>query len=340
MTVVLCGPAAIAINGASDELIKNLNSLFFWEVTQEEVNTLWSVTIVNQPLCLVQKQLAHVKVEFNEMALLYSYKPRVIEILSTRGQIAIHSELKEAEIFNLNPRGLFVDTYRLIRQLMIYVLKQKGFFCLHAGTVSRNGRGFALVGDKGAGKTSNIAYLAATYGYDLVSNDKLFVHPNGVAVHFPEAPAVTIQTLRSIPNLSARMNRLCARSPKGSDLFLDHPPLPSQSDFKFLQNDLKIFFSESEFALFLGAFGRTVTSLVCIAQLTTSRFSNCIIESGVKFPLDYYSDSLDSFHDWTGLREKLQSPSLIFRGQMLNVHPASSISETASTLATYFDEHL
>lgn len=335
MTNIICGPTAIEIKGADNELLHLLNFLFSWDITLEKADTSWAVTITDRPPPLSNKTVVRVPVEFDEMGILHSITPRVIEILSTNGLVAIYPEVKEAEIFNPCPRGRFIDTYRLIRQLMVCTLMQMGFSCIHAATISRNGQGFSFVGDKGSGKTSIVAHLAAVYEYDLVSNDKLFIRPDGVGVHFPEAPSVTIQTLRSLPHLRDRIEALSALSPKASEVFLDHPPLPLFRDLETLPQSQKIFFSENEFAILLRTRYATSTLLSGIGSLNNNRFGRCTIEPGININLESYRDSLDLFHDWTGLRERLREAPLAFNRPFININPANTIAETAATVATY-----
>ena len=241
----------------------------------------WTISIEkNPPFGLTPSVGCTIPVEFDEVAVLVNISPRTLFMCSTNGFIYIDPVAKRAGIYNNWPRGLFVDAYRLIRQLLIVVLRQMGFSCLHAATVSSNGLGFAFIGNRGAVKTTLVSHLAANYGYDLVSNDKLFVRSDGTAVHIPEAPAVTVETLQSVPNLEERLSPLRASKTKPSDFFFEHPPLPQSGELTAKPPLHKVFFGEAEFALFLRSKGITETSLMGIGRLHSDRRQSCRIEAG------------------------------------------------------------
>jgi HprK-related kinase B len=92
---------------------------------------------------------------------------------------------------------------------------QQGYLLCHAGAVARRGRGLALCGASGAGKsTTSLALLA--HGLDFVSNDRLLVRPlpdGGVEMQgVPKHPRVNPGTLLHNPMLRPLLTAAqCAR---------------------------------------------------------------------------------------------------------------------------------
>jgi hypothetical protein len=339
MIDITCGPVTIALDGVDETLVHYLASLFFWNVHSGCGKATWVVSISRHSPILPRTTPVPVAVEFGEEGLLYSKRPRVIAIQSTGGLITIDATTRSATIFNSSPRGRFVDTYRLIRQLIVHDLMAAGFICLHASTLSRRGQGWAFVGEKGAGKTSLVSHLSSLHGYDVVSNDKLFLRADGSAVHFPEAPAVTVQTLLTLPDLHTRLEAVATLSPRACDMFLDHPPVPPFKELLNLQAQHKVFFSEQEFLMLLGAQGATATSLRGVAWLDNQRGNSCIITPLDCLDLMRCHDPLDVFHDWTGLRETLRKSTLWnFKGQFVHIGPATKIEETVTTIAFFLNQ--
>lgn len=341
MIGISCGPVTIALDGADETLIHDLASLFFWNVRDDAEEATWIISFSNHSPALPDTAPLSVAVEFGERGLLYSKRPRIIMIQSTGGFITIDTATRSASVFNPSSRGRFVDTYRLIRQLIVHDLMAAGFSCLHASTISHHGQGWAFIGEKGAGKTSLVCHLSSLYGYDVISNDKLFLHTDGRAVHFPEAPAVTIQTLLSLPDLRTHLEAVAMLSPRACDMFLDHPPIPSFKDLLDLQAQHKVFFSEQEFLILLGACGATTTFLRGVAWLDNRRGDSCSVRLLERLDLEHYRDSLDVFHDWTGLKETLVESTLLnFGGRHVHIKPASTIEETVTAVASFVNSYI
>lgn len=68
----------------------------------------------------------------------------------------------------------------LLGSVMATLLQRRGLFVLHAGAVSINGWGIALMGDKGAGKSTTVASIIAA-GHSLLADDVAAIQfgPNG-----------------------------------------------------------------------------------------------------------------------------------------------------------------
>ncbi|MBV9140095.1 MAG: hypothetical protein JO115_04130 [Pseudonocardiales bacterium] len=80
----------------------------------------------------------------------------------------------------LNPRldlGIR-DAIRVIKQLVTTTLEAEGAVVMHAAAFALDGGAVALVGGKGAGKTTTVLAAVAS-GATLISNDRLYAWPSG-----------------------------------------------------------------------------------------------------------------------------------------------------------------
>ena len=59
-------------------------------------------------------------------------------------------------LFNEDKKGLFIDTYRSIRQMLISDLLNRGAVVIHSSSVYINKKGYLFVGNKRAGKTTSL----------------------------------------------------------------------------------------------------------------------------------------------------------------------------------------
>lgn len=59
-------------------------------------------------------------------------------------------------LFNEDKKGLFIDTYRAIRQMMISDLLNRGAVVIHSSSIFINQKGYLFVGSKRAGKTTSL----------------------------------------------------------------------------------------------------------------------------------------------------------------------------------------
>ena len=100
--------------------------------------------------------------------------------------------------------NLWLASHLLLTICLIEILKRRGFYSLHAGGFSANGKCLLIPGTSGAGKsTLTVASLRANFDY--MSDDMVFLvdRPNGIRVlAFPEAVDVSDQTASFFPELS------------------------------------------------------------------------------------------------------------------------------------------
>jgi HprK-related kinase B len=87
-------------------------------------------------------------------------------------------------------------------------LRRRGHVALHASGVARGGAGIGFVGPSGSGK-STLALTLMEFGYDYVSNDRLFIGEGADGVEVtgvPKWPRVNPGTLLASDRLRSLMN--------------------------------------------------------------------------------------------------------------------------------------
>ncbi|TDC25418.1 hypothetical protein E1265_07110 [Streptomyces sp. 8K308] len=94
-------------------------------------------------------------------------------------------------------------TARLARETVRGRLLRAGWCLLHASAVTRDGRAFLTLGDKGAGKTTTALALAGQPHWQLLANDRVFIRPDHHSGHlqvlpWPAAVAVGLGLLRAL----------------------------------------------------------------------------------------------------------------------------------------------
>lgn len=111
-------------------------------------------------------------------------------------------------IYNESKKGLFIDTYRAIRQIMIHDLLNRGGVVIHSSSVFIGQKGYLFVGSKKAGKTSSLfQYLNessedVSYGSNertilVLDNGRIFIYG------WPGTAFVGVGTIKSTVGLEA-----------------------------------------------------------------------------------------------------------------------------------------
>ena len=110
----------------------------------------------------------------------FDYEDPAGTLMMWPGAAAIR--IKGPDLIEIQPYADVPEAYLafpLLGPIMGWVLHMRGLFVLHASAVVRNGRAFAFLGDKGAGKsTTATAFLKA--GSELLTDDLLAIDvPDG-----------------------------------------------------------------------------------------------------------------------------------------------------------------
>lgn len=274
------------------EVAAALRELFFWEIG-EDTHTAWKVVAEVGPIGTVPLRAISEPGEFNESLTTWSScGTSFVHVEATGGQVEVHRPARTILVRNPNVHGLFVDTYRVIRQVLLADALDRGYIPLHAAGVDYDGMAVAIVGDRGAGKTTLSAALCRRGGRYL-GNDKLLVHPgNGRALHFFEAPAVTAATIQllGVEDEYETLRRYPAEySPTA--WFMDHPPLPPLDSLSY-----KAFFSERQWTRLIGAEHVTASTVTAVVWL-----------GGSAGDLSDHIDPMEPFPDWLLLRPSFPS---------------------------------
>ncbi|MGH4020776.1 MAG: hypothetical protein ACRDT0_16435 [Pseudonocardiaceae bacterium] len=97
-----------------------------------------------------------------------------------------------------------------LRELIWVQLEAAGWVILHASGAVRGGQAILALGGKGAGKTTTALLLAAE-GLTLLANDRVFLHPDTLALlPWPSAAALGLGLLRGHGLLDGVRARLVA----------------------------------------------------------------------------------------------------------------------------------
>ncbi|MGH3937913.1 MAG: hypothetical protein ACRDTG_04645 [Pseudonocardiaceae bacterium] len=114
-------------------------------------------------------------------------------------QVAYRStrETGQVDIYAVDSLGLCLAAARIARELVRAQLEAGGWSILHASAVVKEDSALLTVGTKGAGKTT-AALLLARDGWQLLANDRVFIHPATLALlPWPSAAAFGIGLLHA-----------------------------------------------------------------------------------------------------------------------------------------------
>jgi hypothetical protein len=138
----------------------------------------------------------------------------------------------------------FFHLIELIRYYGLLLLESAGAVILHsASVVGQGGGAIAIVGAKGAGKTSTLIDMALTDGYQFLSGDKLIVSLSSRGLEaqgWPDYPHVGMRSIERHPQLHSEMEQElqhCKQTPNTDKLlipplvFRRHFPIAEQTSF-------------------------------------------------------------------------------------------------------------
>ncbi|MGH3979438.1 MAG: hypothetical protein ACRDRZ_10635 [Pseudonocardiaceae bacterium] len=127
-------------------------------------------------------------------------------------QVAYHATSggREVTLVAADSLGLCLAAARIARELIRVQLEAAGWVILHASCAVRGGQAILALGGKGAGKTTTALLLAAE-GLTLLANDRVFLHPDTLALlPWPSAAALGLGLLRGHGLLDGVRARLVA----------------------------------------------------------------------------------------------------------------------------------
>lgn len=140
----------------------------------------WNVKAFNYNLTqnLSGYEMVCKKGEYGERIKKYFVEKKNIFFNESNGTTIIVDN-KNVKIYNSDKKGLFIDTYRTVRQLLINDLLQRGGIVVHSSSVYMGAKGYLFVGNKGAGKTTSLFQYLNSSRSDVLygSNERTILVP-------------------------------------------------------------------------------------------------------------------------------------------------------------------
>jgi ADP-ribose pyrophosphatase YjhB (NUDIX family) len=105
----------------------------------------------------------------------------VILSRTTRGMVAVDPREKRIAIVAPDYPGAFLESYKVIRQLLTNLAVDGGAISLHASAICCNGDAVAFIGGKGAGKSTALLHSLASHipGLSYLANDRILLERRG-----------------------------------------------------------------------------------------------------------------------------------------------------------------
>lgn len=154
------------------------------------------------------QEVDHIKGEYGESILLFIEGGNKYYYNEDNGSIFYWEDNYNLIIYNSDKKGLFIDTYRAIRQIMIGDLLNRGGIIIHSSSVYIGNKGYLFVGNKGAGKTTSLFQYLNSQRTDIYygSNERtILVTKNGKLFMYgwPGTAFVGVGTIKSTIGLKA-----------------------------------------------------------------------------------------------------------------------------------------
>ncbi|MGH3928461.1 MAG: hypothetical protein ACRDTF_00615, partial [Pseudonocardiaceae bacterium] len=141
----------------------------------------------------------HRVVEFARKPIQVAGRSDGVHAIDPGEQVAYRAtrETGQVDIYAVDSLGLCLAAARIARELIRVQLEADGWSILHASAVVQEDSALLTVGPKGAGKTT-AALLLARDGWQLLANDRVFIHPATLALlPWPSAAALGIGLLHA-----------------------------------------------------------------------------------------------------------------------------------------------
>ncbi|MEV7465433.1 hypothetical protein AB0O20_02820 [Streptomyces kronopolitis] len=144
----------------------------------------------------------HDEVDYaNARTLVARHEDGVVYAVQPAERLAYHYDPATSRfvIVGAQTEPVAVAASRIARELIRGQLLRAGFHILHASCVVRDGHALLTFGPKGAGKTTT-ALLLAREGYELLANDRVFIHAEDEGLRilpWPSAAAIGFGLLES-----------------------------------------------------------------------------------------------------------------------------------------------
>ncbi|MNB69472.1 hypothetical protein D3C75_160020 [compost metagenome] len=167
-------------------------------------------------------------------------------ILSEHTGTAILFEEHHRRIHLYISERSYIQVIDLIRDLFIRLEEYRGTLVLHASAASDGEKIIAVVGRKGAGKSTFLLELLVDHQYKFVSGDKLFLRINDGEIQaygWPDYPSLGFGTILKYPRLAEMLKaegyELDPAKPEAKILFSPHL-LEKVFDFQFIAGPMPL----------------------------------------------------------------------------------------------------
>ena len=337
--IVSSGNTPVAIEAHSLETIEKVAQLFSLRIqppSQSLPENSWTLAIHATSRERPTAAGCEIEVEFGKTAEMWPTPLKLLYYYETGGLFEIDKANRRITIHNPSATGLIVDAYRSIRQITIAANVDEGRPCIHAAAVSKDGKGVAILGPKGAGKTTLSAALCAHFGWRQFANDKVFVAQGNTFDRFAESPGIVVNSIRLIPDFRTRWSEMLASRPIAPfTIFRDHPDLPSVRELDALPAQTKLYLTEQEYLSFLRTERDFSARLTAVIVLDTRRAGSATLAPSASAGYDQHVDDLDVFPDWLEIRDEKRldfgpweaAPAFVLSGSAAPHEAAAMVNE-------------
>lgn len=118
-----------------------------WKI--EGYNSTYAIKNANRPS-------GEIKGEYGEKILEYHDGDCLVRLNCANDSVIKFLTPNYIQIYNPKKDGLFIDTYRAVRQILIQDLICRGGIVVHSSSICYKGNGYLFIGSKGAGKTTAV----------------------------------------------------------------------------------------------------------------------------------------------------------------------------------------
>lgn len=186
----------------------------------------WRVNALTESPCVHASVVTPCTGEYGEPWLTDVGRCRLLS-LRTGVTVNVDRERHLVEVVGADEAAVAVETYRVVRQILVRGLTARGAQCLHASAIrTLSGEVTLFVGRKGAGKTTGaLQSLVADCSRAFVGNDAVLAYRSetGVSVFgWPAAALVGLGTLRATVGLGS-LRGMYGRYDDITSVLLDHP---------------------------------------------------------------------------------------------------------------------
>ncbi len=198
---ITIGKYSVKLQGFDHEDIETLAAMFYWVIQERppcDSSVVCTIHAGTVPPPDVGCDAQTIVLEYSEKVIVIKNGRTIYEFPGTGGAAEVSPENGVCVLDNPSQRRRCIDLYRLIRAFILKEAFEAGWVVFHAACIVVDGRAVLISGPKGVGKTTLSAQLCTRIQHaKLLSNDKTLVHADGKVMHFPEAPAVSIETIHS-----------------------------------------------------------------------------------------------------------------------------------------------